>query len=321
MLPVFSPYRPGRISGRTAAETAINGKVDKVTGKGLSTNDYTDTEKNKLAGIDANANNYSLPAAAANTLGGVKVGTNLSIDGNGVLSATDTKYTPQSLGFGHILCTTAESTLEKTATLSEWTLTKNAIITVRFSYNVSADSTLNINSSGAKQIWYNGAALPSGIIKGTDEVTFIYDGTRFRLIAIDKVNPERLSSVVPISKGGTGANTAKGARTNLVSNIVEETDDILDTAPIVFRYGSPSEANGGLYMKRASILWNYIKTKIFGSMLPADAAILQYDATNNHVKGIAIQPLATADAQHQGIAEASDVKDALENAGIIWTEL
>jgi hypothetical protein len=33
---------------------------------------------------------YILPTAAANVLGGVKVGTNLSIDANGVLSATDT---------------------------------------------------------------------------------------------------------------------------------------------------------------------------------------------------------------------------------------
>lgn len=33
----------------------ISGKVDKVTGKGLSTNDYTTTEKNKLAGIAAGA--------------------------------------------------------------------------------------------------------------------------------------------------------------------------------------------------------------------------------------------------------------------------
>lgn len=28
-------------------------KVDKVTGKGLSTNDYTTTEKNKLSGLNA----------------------------------------------------------------------------------------------------------------------------------------------------------------------------------------------------------------------------------------------------------------------------
>lgn len=60
--------------------------VAKETGKGLSTNDYTSAEKNKLAGIASGANNYSLPTASANTLGGVKIGANLTIT-NGVLSA------------------------------------------------------------------------------------------------------------------------------------------------------------------------------------------------------------------------------------------
>jgi len=36
-------------------KTRLNGKVDKVAGKGLSTNDYTTAEKNKLAGIQAGA--------------------------------------------------------------------------------------------------------------------------------------------------------------------------------------------------------------------------------------------------------------------------
>jgi hypothetical protein len=39
----------------TAAQTALNDKVDKVQGKGLSTNDYTDAEKQKLANIESNA--------------------------------------------------------------------------------------------------------------------------------------------------------------------------------------------------------------------------------------------------------------------------
>jgi hypothetical protein len=39
----------------TATQTALDSKVDKVTGKGLSTNDYTTTEKDKLAGIQAGA--------------------------------------------------------------------------------------------------------------------------------------------------------------------------------------------------------------------------------------------------------------------------
>ena len=40
----------------STAETNIGNKVDKVTGKQLSTNDYTTAEKNKLAGLD----NYTL---------------------------------------------------------------------------------------------------------------------------------------------------------------------------------------------------------------------------------------------------------------------
>lgn len=36
-------------------------KVDKVEGKGLSSNDYTDEEKAKLAGVEENANNYVHP--------------------------------------------------------------------------------------------------------------------------------------------------------------------------------------------------------------------------------------------------------------------
>lgn len=66
----------------------FNNKVDKVSGKGLSTNDYTAAEKNKLSGIAENANNYSLPIATDSVLGGIKVSSsdpNLQISG-GVLS-------------------------------------------------------------------------------------------------------------------------------------------------------------------------------------------------------------------------------------------
>ena len=50
----------------TTVMTEIGKKVDKVTGKGLSTNDYTTAEKNKLAGIAANANKYVHPTGAGN---------------------------------------------------------------------------------------------------------------------------------------------------------------------------------------------------------------------------------------------------------------
>ena len=69
-------------------------KVDKVEGKGLSTNDYTTPEKNKLAAIEAEANKYVLPAATTTTLGGIIVGDRLSIDSTGKLVATYTYTLP-----------------------------------------------------------------------------------------------------------------------------------------------------------------------------------------------------------------------------------
>lgn len=52
------------VEGRTTSALAL--KVDKVNGKQLSTNDYTTSEKNKLQGIAANANNYTHPTTAGN---------------------------------------------------------------------------------------------------------------------------------------------------------------------------------------------------------------------------------------------------------------
>lgn len=57
--------------------------VKKESGKGLSTNDYTTEDKNKLAQLE----NYSLPTASTTVKGGIKVGTGLTMEGE-VLSVT-----------------------------------------------------------------------------------------------------------------------------------------------------------------------------------------------------------------------------------------
>ena len=56
-----------------ATQSALEGKVDKVVGKSLTSNDFTDVLKTKLEGIAENANNYSLPTASETQLGGVMV--------------------------------------------------------------------------------------------------------------------------------------------------------------------------------------------------------------------------------------------------------
>ena len=79
---------------------------------GLTQNNFTNTLKTKLDGIATSANNYSLPAATSSSLGGIKVGTNLSIDsGTGVLSATDTNTT-YSVGDGGLTQNNFTNTLK-----------------------------------------------------------------------------------------------------------------------------------------------------------------------------------------------------------------
>lgn len=75
-----------------AKKSEVDGKVDKVTGKGLSTNDYTTADKNKLSGIAENANNYSLPVATSKALGGVKSGTDITVDASGNVSVNDNSH-------------------------------------------------------------------------------------------------------------------------------------------------------------------------------------------------------------------------------------
>ncbi len=61
----------------------LSGKVDKVAGKGLSTNDYTAAEKKKLAGIAEGANKYVHPSYTAKASGLYKV----TVDATGHVSA------------------------------------------------------------------------------------------------------------------------------------------------------------------------------------------------------------------------------------------
>lgn len=74
------------LSAYITADQISNQYVKKESGKGLSSNDFTNAEKLKLQGLQ----NYTLPIATADALGGIKVGSGLKIDGSGVLTANVT---------------------------------------------------------------------------------------------------------------------------------------------------------------------------------------------------------------------------------------
>ncbi len=69
LTPEFDPYNPDAVTPNVDGLTEkVDNKVDKIEGKGLSTEDYTTAEKDKLAGVADNANNYVHPASHPATM-------------------------------------------------------------------------------------------------------------------------------------------------------------------------------------------------------------------------------------------------------------
>lgn len=105
---------------------------------------------------------YTLPTAAAGTLGGVKVGTGLSIDGSGVLSATATGTIGGSTGATDNAVLRADGTGGSTVQASSVAISDTGVVT-GFSlqdtvYTVSDGASVDINpADGGVQQWTLGA--------------------------------------------------------------------------------------------------------------------------------------------------------------------
>ena len=104
---------------------------------------------------------------------------------------TNTTYSNASLGNGRGSCTPASDSTALTVALSGYALTTGGRVTVLFLGDVPANATLNINDKGAKAITAKGAngiaAITEGVIKNGDTATFIYDGTFYQLLSIDRI--------------------------------------------------------------------------------------------------------------------------------------
>ena len=80
----------------TKIKTLLDGKVSVESGKGLSTNDYTNDEKTKLSGIASGANKYTHPSYTAKSSGLYKV----TVDATGHVSATTAVAKADITGLG-----------------------------------------------------------------------------------------------------------------------------------------------------------------------------------------------------------------------------
>lgn len=94
-------------------------------------------------------------------------------------------YSNPALGQGYATCSTAAATAAKTASLSSYSLQTGGIVSIKFSNDVPANATLNVNSKGAKSIYYRGSKITAGVIHAGDIATFMYS-SYYHLISIDK---------------------------------------------------------------------------------------------------------------------------------------
>ena len=137
--------------------------VAQVSGKGLSTNDYTTAEKNKLAGIAENANNYVHPAYTPQASGLYKV----TVDATGHVSAVaaaakdditalgipgqDTTYAPATASANGLMSAADKSKLDGFGTADTYALKSDLSSVYKYKGSVASETDLPAsgNASGA----------------------------------------------------------------------------------------------------------------------------------------------------------------------------
>ena len=142
-----------------------NNKVSKVTGKDLSTNDYTNQDKAKVDAIPDNPKytdtvyndtaikkqiNDGLAGLEASKQGKLTAGSNISINSSGTISATDTKYDlspyAKSIEIKTKLSEMIEDSTHRTVTDSE-KIAWNSKISSLSGQNISRSKTKGYNTS------------------------------------------------------------------------------------------------------------------------------------------------------------------------------
>ena len=195
-------------------------------------------DKSKLDGIASGANAYSLPTASSSTLGGIKVGTNLSIS-NGVLSATNTTYSAATTSANGLMSSSDKTKLNGIATGAQ---VNNVVVAT------------SAPTASTAQVWIN----PNGQ-SALDAVSVIGEYAEFRLtshqsvsqsaswgdiyVPFDKAGSFTASNSSMFEASGRGIKCKFNGRVIVLANIgTSQTGKEVDLE-IYNSNGSPSERN------------------------------------------------------------------------------
>jgi hypothetical protein len=154
-------YQPiGDYATNTTVNNLLSGKVDKVEGKQLSTEDYTTEEKQKLSGIESDAQVNVIEVIKKN-------GTALSINNKEVDIPIPTKTSDITNDSGFI---TQEEVIVNQNFPSGWRKSGSILNLIE---DINNDSTATTGKSYLSTVRYND--LPAGLVQGEMKVEVMAD--------------------------------------------------------------------------------------------------------------------------------------------------
>lgn len=184
-------------------------------------------------------------------------------------------------------CTTANGTVEKVATLEgneTFTLATGVTVAIKMShYNSATNPTLNVNSTGAKQIMRYGSTVPGTNADGSWNdaavIFFTYDGTHWMISDFARRgNDNTIPSAYCTTGAGTAAKAASFTNYNLLAKqyfmlVISTTNTVKGalTLNVNGKGAKPIYINGS-----ASSASNYT--------MPAGTYLVYYDGTNYHLR-------------------------------------
>ena len=250
----------------TVTQTALDNKVDKVSGKGLSANDYTTTEKNKLAGIATGAE-VNQNAFSNITIGSTTIAADTTTDTLTLVAGNNVTLTPDATN-DKVTITATDTTYTSLKNPYSLTIQGNGTTLTNGTYDGSAAKTVNITPSS---IGAAAASHGTHVTYGTSASALGTSsaGTATTVSRSDHVHALPSLTALGLTATATELNYCDGVTSNiqtqidtLNSNLATNNSDIykLNTFSLKMNYSVPegvTSANDlltlGIYVVNTSI--------------------------------------------------------------------
>lgn len=215
-------------------------------------------------------------------------------------------------------CSTAAATAAKVVSLTGFTLDTGARIVVKFTVtNTASSPTLNVNSTGAKAIYYRGSAITAGYLAANRTYEFVYNGTQWDLVGdIDTNTNTNTSHGHSAGTGLTVSGSGGTSGTTTYSVNLDSTDSLGTIGTTSKLYAVGVDENGKLCVNvpwtdtNTTYTFNGAVSTIKDSNLTVDRALVSNSNGKVAVSDVTSTELSYLDGVTSNIQTQLDGKAA-----------